>query len=342
MPPAKSPATSYDSIVRDIKAGKFAPVYYLMGEESYYIDRLSDLLVASLLSEDEQAFNLITVFGADVTIDQVMDTAKGFPMGAQRLVVLVKEAQNIKEMDRLEYYLQQPQPTTVLIFSHKNGTIDKRTKVATQVKKVGVLFESIKLRDYQLSGFISTYLRERGAKIEPEAAALLAEDVGDNLSRMVGELDKLLIGLPEGNRVVTKERVASNIGVSNEYNVFELQDAIGAKNVRKAMKIAYIFDKNTKANPIQKTLPVLFRFFMNLMQAHYAPDKSPAGLNHYLGVSEWMCKNKLIPAMQNYSAGKTMRIIDAIRRTDARSKGVENPATSDGDLMKELLFFMMH
>ncbi|MBR1733500.1 MAG: DNA polymerase III subunit delta [Alloprevotella sp.] len=340
----KAPAVTHETIVRDVRAGKIAPVYYLMGEEGYYIDRVADFLVDSVLREDEKAFNLITVFGLDTDIDAVMDAAKGFPMGAQRQVVVVKEAQNLKNIDRLEYYLRQPQPSTVLIFCHKNGALDRRKKLPGLIERAGgVVFESKKLYESQLAPFITAYLKRKGAAIQPDAVAMMAEYVGADLSRMAGELDKLCIALPPGGgQAVTTDLVASHIGISKEFNIFELQEALGAKNVLKAMRIANYFDKNPKANPIQKTLPSLFRFFSHLMLAHYAPDKSERGLAGWLGMGEWQVRRNVFPALRNYNAVKVMQILGEIRRTDARSKGVGNPSITNGDLMRELLYFILH
>lgn len=344
---AKQPAISYESLLREASAGNFRPVYYLMGEESYYIDRISDYLVDHALQEDEKAFNLLTVFGIDTTIDAVMDTARGYPMGAQRLVVCVKEAQNLKDIDLLEQYLKQPQPSTVLIFCHKNGALDRRKKLPSLIQKAGgVVFESAKLRDYQLPSFIQDYMRRKRVPIEPQAVAMMADYVGADLNRMAGELDKLCIvagnSPSQGVKPVTADVIATHIGISKEYNVFELQDALATKNVAKAMEIANYFDKNQKANPIQKTLPTLFRFFSNLMMAYYSPDKSEQGLAAWLSMSTWQVRNNVAPALRNYSGMKVMQILSEIRRTDARSKGVGNPFISSGDLMRELLFFILH
>lgn len=344
--PAKTTAISYESILREANAGNFRPVYYLMGEESYYTDRIADYLVDHALQEEEKAFNLLTVYGLDTTIEAIMDTARGYPMGAQRLVVCVKEAQNLKNIEALEHYLKQPQPSTVLIFCHKNGSLDRRKKLPALIEKAGgVVYESAKLRDYQLPTFIQDYMARKRVPIQPQAVAMMAEHVGADLNRMAGELDKLCIAVnsqAQGARAVTAEMVAAHIGISKEYNIFELQEALVNKNVTKAMQIANYFDKNPKANPIQKTLPSLFRCFSNVMLAFYSPDKSEAGLASWLGMSAWQVKRNVSPAMRNYSGLKVMQIISEIRRTDARSKGVGNPFISSGDLMRELLYFILH
>ena len=313
-----------------------------MGEESYYIDHLADFLVDTVLKPEEKDFNLITLFGADTDIETVINSAKGYPMGAQRLVVWVKEAQNLLNIDRLEYYLKQVQPSTVLVFCHKNGSLDRRKKIAGMIEKCGVLFESKKLYESQLPTFVRNYMKRKRLGIDPAAAEMIAEYVGADLNRMAGELDKLCIAMPEGQTVVTPELIERNIGISKEFNIFEMQEALAQKDVLKVNKIANYFDKNPKANPIQKILPTLFKFFTNLMLAYYSPDKSERGIAAWLGMADWQVRKNVMPAMQKYSGVKVMKIIGEIRRTDARSKGVGNPSISSGDLMKELFFFILH
>lgn len=339
---------THETIIRAVRAGQIAPVYYLMGEESYYIDNVATFIAESVLQPEERDFNLITLFGPETTTEEVVQAALAFPMGAERQVVMVKEAQALKDIDQLEPYLKNPQPSTVLILCHKNGTLDKRKAVSKLIEKSGVLYESTKLRDYQLPAWIRAYLSRKKVGIEPQAETMMAEFVGPDLNRMAGELDKLIISLPpaaEGgvaSRIVTPALVAQHIGVSKEFNVFELTDALAKKDVLKVRQITNYFEKNPKQNPIQKTLPVVFKFFQNLMLAYYAPDKSREALAAWLSMNPFVCEKTIMVAMRNYSGRKVMDIIGQIRRTDARSKGVDSPATSDGDLMKELMSFILH
>lgn len=339
---AKKTGISYEQIVRDVRAGKVAPVYYLMGAESYYIDHVSDFIVQTLLKPEERDFNLITLFGAETDIDKVIVAAKAFPMGAPYTVVLVKEAQNLKHIERLDFYLQQPQPTSVIIFCHMNGTLDGRLRVTQNIDKTGVLFESKKMAESQLPTFIVNYLNRHKLSISGDAAAMIAEYVGADLNRLSGELDKLIIALPQGETLITETMVRTHVGVSKDFNIFELQDALAEKNVQRANQIANYLDRNPKANPIQKTLPVLFRFFSNLMMAYYAPEKSDRGIAQWVGVTEWQARRSLVPAMRCYSGVKVMQIIAKIRQTDARSKGVGNSDIPPGELMRELIFFILH
>lgn len=340
-------AVTHEMIVRDVRAGQVRPVYYLMGEEGYYIDHLSDFLVNSLLKPEERDFNLITFFGAETDMQSVVHAAMGYPMGAEKLVVLVHEAQNLKDTAPLDAYLKsidtpQAQPTAVLIFCHMNGTLDRRKPTAKLLEKVGVLFESAKLREWQLSKWVTDYARRKKVPIGQPAAELLAEDVGADLSRLAGELDKLIVAANGAATGITLSLVQSHIGVSKEFNIFELTDALGRKDVAKVNRIANYFYKNPKQNPIQMIMPALFRFFSQLMLAYYAPEKTRAGIASFVGISDWQAERNILPAMQCYTGRKVMDIIGQIRRTDARSKGVDNPSISPDDLMKELFFFILH
>lgn len=341
--PKKNTGPTFQSISEDIKAGKWAPVYYLMGAEPYYIDRLCEQIIASVIpNEEERDFNLIVLYGPDTTTDQIVSAAKGFPMMGEHLLIVVKEAQALRDIDKLEYYLRQPAEQNVVVFCHKNGTIDRRKKVATMVSKQGVLFESPKVGDREVLSFVSDYARQKGVDFEPRAVQMMAEYIGADLMRISSEIDKLTISLPEGQRTITSDQVSEQIGISKQYNVFELQDAIATKNIQKANEIVNYFDKNQKETPIQMILPSLYTFFANVMQAYYAPDRSDRGIGEWLGMSEWQVRRGIGPAMRNYTGVKCMYILNAIRKTDAKSKGVENPDTGPGELMKELLYFILH
>ena len=263
--------TTYEEIARELKNRIYKPVYYLMGEESYYIDRISEYIAQTVLNENEKEFNQTIVYGADTDIATVINAAKRYPMMSKYQVVIVKEAQNIKNIEELVYYLQKPLDSTILVLCHKHGTLDRRKKLAAEIEKVGVLFESKKIKDAQLPGFISSYLKRRSVEIEPKASEMMAEFVGADLSRMAGELEKLIITLPRGQKRITPEQIERNIGISKDYNNFELRNALVAKDVFKANQIIKYFEENPKTNPLQMTLSVLFNFFSNLMLAYYAP-----------------------------------------------------------------------
>ena len=339
---SKTSSVTHEQIVRDVRAGNIKPVYFLMGEESYYIDHLADFLVGAILKPEERDFALITTFGADTNVANIVATAQAFPMGAQRQVVLVKEAQALKHLERLEAYLNHIQPTTVLIFCYKNGTLDRRLKVASLISKVGVLYESKKLYDRDLPPFIKSYLQRKHTAAEPGVGEMMAEAVGPDLNRMASELDKLILSLPNGSHLVTVDMVRERIGVSRNFNVFELQDALVNKDVARVNRIVKYFDDNPKENPIQMVLPFLFKYFTNLLLAFYSPDMTEHGIAQWLGLADWQARRNVLPAMRLYKGMKVVYILSEIRRADARSKGVGNPAISNGELMKELMFFILH
>ena len=282
------------------------------------------------------------MYGADTDIANIINAAKRYPMMSEYQVVIVKEAQNVKDMESLVYYVQKPLPSTILVICHKHGTLDKRKKLAATIEKVGVLFESKKIKDTQLSGFITSFLKRKSVDIEPKAAEMMAEFVGTDLSRMAGELEKLVLTLPAGQMRITPEQIERNIGISKDYNNFELKNAIIARDVLKANKIIKYFDENPKTNPIQATLSVLFNFFSNLMLVYYAPDKSEQGIASMLGLKNTWQAKEYLAAARVFSGVKVMQIIGEIRYCDAQSKGVDNVSLKDGDLLRELIFKILH
>ena len=333
---------TYEEIVRNLKNEVYSPIYFLMGEEDYYIDRISDYLVNHALTETEKEFNLTVLYGADTDIAAVINAAKRYPMMSKYQVVVVKEAQHLRNIEELTYYLQKPLASTILVFCYKHGALDRRKKITAEIEKAGVLFESKKLKEAQLPGFISSYLKRKQVEIEPKASEMMAEFVGADLNRMAGELEKLIITLPAGQKRITPELIERNIGISKDYNNFELRNALIAKNVLKANQIVKYFEENPKNNPLQVTLAVLFNFFANLMLAYYAPEKTDQGIAAQLGLrSPWQSKDYMI-AMQKYSGVKVMQIIGAIRECDAKSKGIGNPSTPDGELLRSLVYMILH
>ena len=338
---AKKELTCND-ILLELKEKKYRPIYYLMGDEPYYIDLISDYIMDHVLSETEKEFNLTVVYGADVDISTIINTAKRYPMMSDYQVVIVKEAQAIQRMEELSYYLQKPLQSTILVICHKHGSIDRRKKLAAEIEKVGVLFESKKIKDTQLPAFITSYMKRKGVDMDPKATAMLADFVGADLSRLTGELEKLIITLPTGQKRITPEQIERNIGISKDYNNFELRSAIVEKDILKANKIIKYFEENPKTNPLQMTLAVLFNFFSNLMLAYYAPEKTEQGVAAMLGLKTSFQARDYIAAMKRYSGVKTMQIIGEIRYADAKSKGVKNSSMSDGEILRELVFTILH
>ena len=339
----RKPQITYESIMRGLQSGRYAPVYVLMGDEAYYIDKISDYIADNALSPDARDFNQTVVFGADTTAAQIADLARGYPVMAERRVVIVKEAQGLKSWDALERYFEKPSPSTVLVICYKNGTIDRRKKIVGKAEAVGVVFESKKKRDYELPAFIEAYLKSKRTAIDPKSCSMIAEHIGADLSRLISELDKVLISLPDDNRRVTPEIVEREVGVSKDFNVFELKTAIIERNVFKANQIVKYFDNNPKAGSLFSVLPILYSYFQNLMVAFYAPDRnSDSALAAYMELkSVWGLKDYRA-GMRNYTAMKTLQILAKIREIDAKSKGLDNQNTSTGDLMRELVFFILH
>jgi DNA polymerase-3 subunit delta len=341
---AETKNVTYSSIMKELQSGQYRPVYYLMGEESYYIDKICDYIVEHALQPEERDFNLTIMFGSDVNASQIADAARRYPMMADRQVVIVKEAQNLKNTEALEKYLKQPSTTTVLVICHKNGKIDGRKREYVKaIQQAGILFESQKLRERDLPAFIENFVKQKNASIDPKSTQLIAEAIGADLSRLVSELEKVLLGLPEGDKRITPQVVEDRIGVSKDFNGFELRDAIVNRNVFKANQIINYFDKNPKAGNIYSFLPMLFNYFQNLMIAFYSPNKgSQEAVANWLELkSPWAAKDYMT-GMRNFTAMKTMQIISKLREIDAKSKGLDNPNTPPEELMKELIFYILH
>ena len=341
---AETKNVSYEGIMKELMSGQYRPVYYLMGEEPYYIDKICDYIAEHALQPEERDFNQTILFGSDVNASQIADAARRYPMMAERQVVIVKEAQNIKNTDALEKYVKQPLTSTVLVICHKNGKIDGRKREYVKaIQQAGIIYESVKVKERDLPAFIEGYLRQKEASIDNKSAQIIADSIGSDLSRLTSELDKVLIALPEGNKRVTPQIVEDQIGVSKDFNGFELRDAIVNRNIFKANQIINYFDKNPKAGSIYSFLPMLFNYFQNLMLAFYCPQKqSQEAVAQWLELkSPWAAKDYMT-GMRNYTAMKTMQIISKLREIDAKSKGLDNPNTPPGELMKELIFYILH
>ncbi|MFC5683535.1 DNA polymerase III subunit delta [Flavobacterium sp. MAHUQ-51] len=328
-------------IVNDIKAGNIKPIYFLMGEEPYYIDKLSDYIEENVLSEDERGFNQTVMYGRDVTVDDIVSTAKRYPMMAERQVVIVKEAQDLtKTIDKLESYAENPMLSTVLVLCYKYKTLDKRKKVTKNIAKSGVIFESKKLYENQVGDWIKRVLSGKKYTIEPKASAMLVEFLGTDLSKINNELEKLQIILPKGSMITAKD-IEENIGFSKDFNVFELRKAIGERNQLKAYTIAENFANNPKDNPMVVTTSLVFGFFVQLLKYHGLKDKNPTNVSKVLGVNPFFLKEYDI-AIRNYPMRKVSQIVAALRDIDVKSKGVGANALSNADLLKEMLYHIFN
>ena len=334
---------SYESICKEIAERKFSPIYVLMGEEPFFIDQITDLLIENVLAEEERDFNQSIFYGADADAVSVINAARRFPMMSEYQLIVVKEAQLMRDIESLNAYAKHPLSSTVLVINYKYKTLDRRKSLAAAVEKNGILFESKKIPDYKMPGYITGLLQQRSLAIDAKAAQMLSDFLGNDLNRLSKELDKLAIVMAQmGSKRVTPELVERNIGISKEYNNFELIKALATKDVLKANRIAQYFEKNPKTNPLQMTLAVLFNYFSNLLIAYYSKDRSEAGLMAALGLRSAFQLKDYQMGMRHYSAMKVFLSIGEIRKADAASKGVDNASASDADLLKELLYKIMH
>jgi len=335
-------ATTINSIVSDIKKGDIKPIYFLMGEESYYIDKLSDYIENNILSEEERGFNQMTIYGRDASIEDIVSNAKRFPMMAERQVIIVKEAQDLsRTIEHLVSYVEHPQTTTVLVICYKYKKLDARKKLAKTIKKQGfVLFESKKLYDNQVGDWIRKYLLAKEYNIEPKAVHMLVEFLGTNLSKIANELDKLMLVL-SNEKVISPDDIEYNIGISKDYNNFELRKAISNKQIVKANRIINYFKLNPKSNPVIVTLFSINDLFTKLLLLHGLKDKSQNNVAKKLSVSPYFVK-EYYDAAQNYPMRKVSQIITMLHDADMKSKGVGASMYAKDDILKELLFKIMH
>jgi DNA polymerase-3 subunit delta len=340
-------ATAND-IIKDLKNRKFKPLYLLHGEEPYYIDLISNYIEDEVLSDAEKGFNQTVFYGKDTDIMTAINAAKRYPMMSDYQVVLVKEAQDMKwgrddddkkGINPVLSYLENPLASTILVFCYKYGKFDKRKKTYKAIDKKGLVFESAALYDNKIPGWIESYVTERKYKISPQAAAMLSEYLGNDLSKIANELDKLVLNIAAGQEI-TLQLIQNNIGISKEYNVFELQSALTRKDVFKVNQIINYFEANPKANPIVLMLGNLNNFFSKVLAYHYVKDKTPQNLARELGVNPYFLKD-YDQAARAYNLAKTFQVISYLREYDLKSKGVESN-TGHGGLMKELMFKILH
>ena len=323
-------------IIKDISGGNIKPIYFLMGEEPYYIDKLTEFIESNILSEDERAFNQQVLYGRDVTIEDVISAAKRYPMMADRQVIIVREAQELsRNIDKLESYVKNFQPTTVLVIAYKYKSLDKRKSMTKLIEKEGLLFESKKLYENQIGTWISRVLQGKGYHIEPKATAMLVEFLGTDLSRINNELEKLQIILPKGT-TFTPTHIEENIGFSKDFNVFEFRKAIGERNQLQAYRIADHFAQNKKEYPMIFTTGMVFSFFSSLLQYHGLKDKSPGNVAKVLKVNPYFLKDYDL-ALKNFPMKKVSAIVSTLRDIDVKSKGVGANQLHESDLLKEML-----
>ena len=333
-------ASTFEGIMADLKARKFAPVYLLQGDEPYSIDQIASYIEKNALTDDEKTFNQTVVYGKDIDVPNLDNLAKRFPMMAEHQVVIVKEAQDMKKIDDLVFYVQKPQKTTILVLCHKYKELDKRKKLAAAIEKAGVVFTSKKLYDNKIPSWAESYIKEKGYTIDPVALRLLTDYLGTDLSKIANEVDKLAIALPSGSKI-SPANIQDNIGISKDYNNFELQNAIGSGDVLKAARIVDHFSKNQKDNPLVLTITALYGYFCKLLifNQHIRDDaKTQAAA---LGCNPFFLKD-YATAQKRFPAPKVIKAISLLREYDLKSKGVGNSSTDPGALLQELVYKIMH
>lgn len=331
----------FEEIIQSIQKREYKPIYFLMGEESWFIDQITELILNTVLSESERDFNQTILYGKDTNITQIIMAALRYPMMAPYQVIVVREAQNVEDIDLLESYAEKPMKSTILVFNYRYKTLDKRKKLSRLIEQNGVLFESKRLYDNQLPTWITTYLKGRQQTIDPKASVIVADSVGADLSKTVHELEKMLVALGPSVTHIMPEHVERNIGISKDFNNFELQKAIASKNHFKANQIILTFAKNPKNYPIQATIATLFGFFVKLLMFHYTEDKSQSNVASVLKINPFFVQD-YVAAARNYPGRKVVHVIHLLREYDLKSKGFGSAGTEDGDLLKELVFKIMN
>ena len=330
---------TFDQIIADLHNKKYAPIYLLMGDEPYFIDVISDTIEEEVLDETEKAFNQIVVYGRDVDIDIVANHAKSFSMMGGYMVVIVKEAQDLKNIEAFEKYLEVIPPTTILVFDYKYKKVDGRRAFVKKIEKMGgVVFESKKLYESNIPGWIQKYLTEKGYAITPKATQMLTDFLGTDLHKVRNELDKLIVALPNQKKIDDVD-VERNIGISKDFNVFELQNALGKRDVVKAMQIVQHFGES-KDNPLFLTAISLFGYFTKILKVHYATDQSQNALAAAIGVSPFFVRDYQAAA-RNYSIADCVRCIAVLREFDLKSKGYNVGETPEKDLYREMIFKLL-
>lgn len=331
----------YEEIMSDLRRRIFKPVYFLAGDEPYYIDLISDYIEEKVLPDSEKSFNQVIIYGEETSVPAIIETSRRFPMMSSHQVIIVKEAQALKNIEDLLLYVEKPLLSTILVINYKYKTIDKRTKLYKALERDAVYFESVRLKDYQVPAWIERYLMTKGVRTDPAASAMLTEFLGTDLHKIANELDKLIITLPTKKPVITCLLIEKNIGISKDFNNFELQKAVGERNIFKANLILRYFANNQKDNPITLTIASLFGFFTKLLTYHYLTDKSKNNAAAALRINPFFVKDFEMAALK-YNVSKTVYVISLLRTYDMKSKGYADPGTEPGDLLKELVYKVLH
>ncbi|MEI6124635.1 MAG: DNA polymerase III subunit delta [Bacteroidota bacterium] len=331
---------SVEEIIKDLKNKIYHPVYFLSGEEPYYIDKISDFIEENILAPEEKDFNQSILYGKETDVSTIISYCKRFPMMCDYQVVIVKEAQEIKNIETLDKYVESPTNSTILVICYKYNKVDKRKSFAKLIEKKAVFYETPKIYDNQIPAWITAYIKSKGFSITQKAAFLMAEFLGTDLSKIVNEASKIIINATPGIEI-TPELIEQNIGISKDYNVFELQRALGAKNIFKSNQIIKYFAENEKENPLVKVIPILYTFFVKIFTYHNLMDKSTNNVASVLSVNR-IFVDDFTTAARNYNRQKIRQIFGILHEYDLRCKGINNSSANDGDLMKEMVYKILH
>jgi DNA polymerase-3 subunit delta len=332
---------THEEILKELKSKKYRPVYFLMGEEPYYIDLVTSYIEKNVLTEEEKTFNQVVLYGRETDIPGIINAARRFPMMSDRQVVIVKEAQNLPGIEDLILYLENPLPSTLLVINYKYKKLDKRKKLFKALEQKGAILDSRRLYDDRIPSWINSYLHSRSMRIEPGAAMILTEFLGNDLGKIANELDKLILVMGDREEAISPKHIEENIGISKDYNNFELNNALAQRNILKANRIVRYFESNPRANPLTLTITSIYFFFSKLLNYHFLKDRSRRNVAAVLKIDPYFVQDYELAA-RNYNPSKTVRVISLLREFDLKSKGFGNVSTRDGDLLKELVYKIMH
>lgn len=330
----------FEQIIAELKHKTYRPIYLLQGEEDYFIDQISDYIEENVLEESERDFNMNVFYGLETDVESIISAAKRYPMMASHNVVIVKEAQNLKKIEELEPYVAQPSESTILVLVYKYKTIDKRKKFAKLIDKYGLVFTSKKLYENETMSWAEKYARDKKLILQPKSSAILVESLGTDLSKISNEINKLALILKEGDEI-SPEVIEKNIGLSKDYNVFELNKAMAFKDIEKANRIVYHFGKNPKSYPLQMLLPGIYMFFSKVLLFHAVKNNPERTISSKLGINPFFLK-EYKTAASNYPVKKLAKIISYLRECDNKSKGIGSGNVEGGELLKEFIFKAMH
>lgn len=332
---------TYQQIVQDLKNKIYKPIYFLMGDETYFIDKITNIISTTVLSEAEKSFNQTVLYGKDTDVPTVINTARRFPMMANHQVVIIKEAQSLKKIEDMAVYVENPLNSTILVLNYRYKSLDKRKKLYKALEKKGIIFDSKKLYDDKIPAWIEVYLKSKNYKIQPQASMMMAEYIGNDLTRIANELEKLTILVPQ-DVTITPSIIEKNIGISKEFNTFELQKALATKDILKANRIIQYFSQNPKDNPVIQVINTLYSYFIKVMKYHQLKNRNERNVQSELGLYSSFFVKEYVQAARSYPPAKLEQIIEILRDSDAKSKGVGSVSMDEADILKEMVYKILH